>query len=117
MDCQATLSISATQCDPTSATTPLHWSAPATVHVSCPAKHLAPQQRQVLAIQVLDWDACFPGCLEGRLHALEGLQRSRIEDRHRLTHETQYLPLRIVGFAEVEATTRPDPAASFSKSP
>ena len=40
MDCQATLSISVTQCDPTSATTPLHWPAPATVHVSCPAKQL-----------------------------------------------------------------------------
>ncbi len=53
MDCQATLSISVTQCDPTSATTPLHWLAPATVHVSCPAKHLSPQQRQGLAIQVL----------------------------------------------------------------
>ena len=53
MDCQATLSISVTQCDPTSATTPLHWPAPATVHVSCPAKQLAPQQRRDLAIQVL----------------------------------------------------------------
>ena len=53
MDCQATLSISVTQCDPTSAPTPLHWPAPATVHVSCPAKHLSPQQRQGLAIQVL----------------------------------------------------------------
>ena len=53
MDCQATLSISVTQCDPTSATTPLHWPAPTTVHVSCPAKQLAPQQRQGLAIQVL----------------------------------------------------------------
>ena len=53
MDCQATLSISVTQCDPTSATTPLHWPAPTTVHVSCPAKQLAPQQRQDLAIQVL----------------------------------------------------------------
>ena len=53
MDCQATLSISVTQCDPTSAPTPLHWPAPATVHVSCPAKQLAPQQRQDLAIQVL----------------------------------------------------------------
>ncbi len=31
MDCQATLSISVTQCDPTSATTPLHWPAPTTV--------------------------------------------------------------------------------------
>ena len=41
MDCQATLSISVTQCDPTSATTPLHWPAPTTVHVSCPAKQLA----------------------------------------------------------------------------
>ena len=53
MDCQATLSISVTQCDPTSATTPLHWPAPTTVHVSCPATQLAPQQRQGLAIQVL----------------------------------------------------------------
>ena len=53
MDCQATLSISVTQCDPTSATTPLHWPAPATVHVSCPAKQLALQQRRDLAIQVL----------------------------------------------------------------
>ena len=53
MDCQATLSISVTQCDPTSATTPLHWPAPTTVHVSCPAKQLAPQQRRDLAIQVL----------------------------------------------------------------
>ena len=53
MDCQATLSISVTQCDPTSATTPLHWPAPTTVHVSCPAKQLVPQQRQGLAIQVL----------------------------------------------------------------
>ena len=53
MDCQATLSISVTQCDPTSATTPLHWPAPATVHVSCPAKQLSPQQRRDLAIQVL----------------------------------------------------------------
>ncbi len=53
MDCQATLSISVTQCDPTSATTPLHWPAPTTVHVSCPAQQLAPQQRQGLAIQVL----------------------------------------------------------------
>ena len=53
MDCQATLSISVTQCDPTSATTPLHWPTPATVHVSCPAKQLAPQQRRDLAIQVL----------------------------------------------------------------
>ena len=53
MDCQATLSIAVTHCDPTSATTPLHWPAPATVHVSCPAKHLAPQQRRDLAIQVL----------------------------------------------------------------
>ena len=53
MDCQATLSIAVTQCDPTSATTPLHWPAPATVHVSCPAKQLAPQQRRDLAIQVL----------------------------------------------------------------
>ena len=33
MDCQATLSISVTQCDCTSATTPLHWPAPATVYV------------------------------------------------------------------------------------
>ena len=47
------MSISVTQCDPTSATTPLHWPAPATVHVSCPAKQLAPQQRRDLAIQVL----------------------------------------------------------------
>ena len=53
MDCQATLSISVTQCDCTSATTPLHWPAPATVYVSCPAKQLAPQQRRDLAIQVL----------------------------------------------------------------
>ncbi len=53
MDCQATLSISVTQCDPASATTPLHWPAPTTVHVSCPATQLAPQQRQGLAIQVL----------------------------------------------------------------
>ena len=53
MDCQATLSISVTQCDPTSATTPLHWPAPTTVPVSCPAQQLAPQQRQGLAIQVL----------------------------------------------------------------
>ena len=53
MDCQATLSIAVTHCDPTSATTPLHWPAPATVHVSCPAKQLAPQQRRDLAIQVL----------------------------------------------------------------
>ena len=53
MDCQATLSISVTQCDSTSATTPLHWPAPATVYVSCPAKQLAPQQRRDLAIQVL----------------------------------------------------------------
>src|SRR5271166_2582142 len=53
MDCQATLSISVTQSDPTSATTPLHWPAPATVPVSCPAKQLAPQQRRDLAIQVL----------------------------------------------------------------
>ena len=53
MDCQATLSISVTQCDPTSATTPLHWPAPTTVPVSCPAKQLVPQQRQGLAIQVL----------------------------------------------------------------
>ena len=53
MDCQATLSISVTQCDPTSATTPLHWPAPTTVHVSCPAQQLPPQQRQGLAIQVL----------------------------------------------------------------
>ena len=53
MDCQATLSISVTQCDPASATTPLHWPAPTTVHVSCPAKQLTPQQRQGLAIQVL----------------------------------------------------------------
>ena len=53
MDCQATLSISVTQCDPTSATTPLHWPAPAAVHVSCPAKQLAAQQRRDLAIQVL----------------------------------------------------------------
>ena len=53
MDCQATLSISVTQCDPISATTPLHWPTPATVHVSCPAKQLAPQQRRDLAIQVL----------------------------------------------------------------
>ena len=44
------------------------------------------------------------------------IQRSRIEDHHRLTHETQYLSLWIIGSAEVEATTRPDPAASFSKS-
>ncbi len=53
MDCQATLSISVTQSDCTSATTPLHWPAPATVYVSCPAKQLAPQQRRDLAIQVL----------------------------------------------------------------
>ena len=53
MDCQATLSIPVTQCDPTSAPTPLHWPVPATVHVSCPAKNLAPQQRQDLTIQVL----------------------------------------------------------------
>ena len=53
MDCQATLSISVTQCDPTSATTPLHWPTPTTVPVSCPAKQLAPQQRQGLAIHVL----------------------------------------------------------------
>ena len=52
MDCQATLSISVTQCDPTSATTPLHWPAPTTVPVSCPAKQLALQQRQESAIQV-----------------------------------------------------------------
>jgi hypothetical protein len=53
MDCQATLSISVTQCDPTSATTPLPWQAPATVHVSCPAKGLLPQQRQDVAVPVL----------------------------------------------------------------
>ena len=53
MDCQATLSISVTQCDPTSATTPLPWQAPATVQVSCPAKGLMPQQRQDVAVQVL----------------------------------------------------------------
>ena len=53
MDCQAPYSLWVTQCDPTSATTPLHWPAPTTVHVSCPAKQLAPQQRQGLAIQVL----------------------------------------------------------------
>ncbi len=44
MDCQAALSISVTQCGPTSATTPLRWPTPATVHVSCPAKQLAPQR-------------------------------------------------------------------------
>ena len=54
VDCQATLSISVTQCDPTSATTPLHWPAPATVHVSCPAKRLAHYGgRGDLAIRVL----------------------------------------------------------------
>ena len=53
MDGQATLSISVTQCDPTSVTTPICWPAPTTVHTSCPAKRLVPQQRQELAIQVL----------------------------------------------------------------
>jgi hypothetical protein len=53
MDCQATSSISVTQCDLTSATTPLSWPAPSTVHICCPAKQLGPLQRQVLAIQVL----------------------------------------------------------------
>src|SRR5271166_3685608 len=53
MDCQATLSISVTQFDSTSATTPLYWPTPATVYISCPAKQLAPQQRQDLAIQVI----------------------------------------------------------------
>jgi len=53
MDGQATLSVSVTQCDPTSATGPICWHAPVTVDVSCPAKRLVPQQRQDLAIQVL----------------------------------------------------------------
>jgi hypothetical protein len=53
MDCQATLSVSVTQRDPTSAATPLRWPTPATVYVSCSAKQLAPQQRRDLAIQML----------------------------------------------------------------
>jgi len=53
MDWQASLSISVTQCDLTSATTPLYWPTPGTIHVCCPAKQLAPEQRQDLAIQVI----------------------------------------------------------------
>jgi hypothetical protein len=53
MDWQATSSISITQCDPTSATSPICWPAPVTVDTSCPAKRLVPQQRQDLAIQIL----------------------------------------------------------------
>jgi hypothetical protein len=53
MDRQATLSLSGTQSDPASATTPLPWTAPATAQGSCPAKGLLPQQRQDVAVQAL----------------------------------------------------------------
>ena len=52
MDCQATLSISVTQCDPTSATTPLHSLRQLFMFLVRPSSWL-PQQRQDLAIQVL----------------------------------------------------------------
>ena len=53
MDGQATFSVSVTQCDPISATSPICWPALVTVDTSCPAQRLVPQQRQDLAIQVL----------------------------------------------------------------
>jgi hypothetical protein len=53
MDCQATFSFSATQCDPLPATPTLCWPESASVDVSCPAKQLGPEQRQALTIQML----------------------------------------------------------------
>jgi transposase-like protein len=53
MDCQATSFVSVTQCEPISATNSIGCPATITAEVSCPAKRLAPQERQDLAIQVL----------------------------------------------------------------
>src|SRR5208282_1480844 len=52
MDCQATSHFPVSQCDFPSITGPIS-PAPIYVDASCPAKRLAPQQRQGLAIQVL----------------------------------------------------------------
>jgi hypothetical protein len=53
MDCQTTWSTSVSQREPVFDSGSLPWSEPAVGPVPCPAKQLAPQQRQDLAIQVL----------------------------------------------------------------
>jgi transposase-like protein len=53
MDGQATSFVTVTQCDPISGTDSIFWPATVTDDVSCPAKRLAPHERQDLAIQVL----------------------------------------------------------------
>ncbi len=53
MDCQATSFVSVTQCDPMLGTDPICWPPAVIENVSCPAKRLAPHERQDLAIQVL----------------------------------------------------------------
>jgi len=53
MECQATSFVAVTRCDPTSGTDPVYRPSTVTADVSCPAKRLAPQERQDLAIQVL----------------------------------------------------------------
>ena len=54
MDCQATWSVSVTQCDPIAASKSLASPAEVSGAVVCPAKRLGPRQRQDLAVQVLD---------------------------------------------------------------
>jgi len=53
MDCQTTWTPSVSQCDPILNASPSPGSEPATSPVLCPAKQLAPEQREELAIQVL----------------------------------------------------------------
>src|SRR5271155_655015 len=53
MDGQATSFVAVTQCDPILGTDSIFWPATVTDNVSCPAKRLAPHERQDLAIQVL----------------------------------------------------------------
>jgi hypothetical protein len=53
MDCQTSLSAPVTQCDPTSVLSRFHWPAPMSGSVSCPAKQMAPHQRQTLSIDAI----------------------------------------------------------------
>jgi hypothetical protein len=53
MDGQATLSAPVTQCDPTSVPSRFDWPAPTSGSVSCPAKQMAPHQRQALSIEAI----------------------------------------------------------------
>src|SRR5262249_17828543 len=50
---QATLSAPVTQCDPTSVPSPFDWPTPTKGSISCPAKQMAPRQRQALSIEAI----------------------------------------------------------------